>query len=369
VAGDPVLRRGVELVRGRRSERFTRFDGNLSALQGGISSPTEEVVSPTRLEAWAACPLGYLVEHVLGVRVTDDPEELLEISPRDRGELVHAVLEGWLSEMLRGPVPDPSQPWTDAARARLRQIGERCCDDYCARGLTGHPLLWGRDRARILLDLERFCAEDDRRRASTGTRPLAVEVAFGLPTDAGAGPVAVDLPDGRRVAFRGRMDRIDTAGTRLLVTDYKTGGWTDYKGLSEQDPDLGGRRLQLPVYALAARAHVGSPDAPTRAEYWFVSTKGEFKTAGYALTPAVLERFAAVLDIVVRGIEQGVFPAHPKEPGWSRYVECQVCDPDGLGTADRWRDWERKRLDPALAEYLALAEPPTAGAAPGDEAA
>jgi hypothetical protein len=34
-----------------------------------------------------------------------------------------------------------------------------------------------------------------------------------------------------------------------------------------------------------------------------------------------------------------------------------VCDPDGLGTAELRKQWERKRHDPALKEYAELAEP------------
>ena len=35
------------------------------------------------------------------------------------------------------------------------------------------------------------------------------------------------------------------------------------------------------------------------------------------------------------------------------FVPCWYCEPDGLGTATRWAEWERKRHDPALARWLA----------------
>jgi hypothetical protein len=38
-------------------------------------------------------------------------------------------------------------------------------------------------------------------------------------------------------------------------------------------------------------------------------------------------------------------------------VDCWYCDPDGLGVADRRREWERKRDDPVFARYADLAEP------------
>jgi hypothetical protein len=42
---------------------------------------------------------------------------------------------------------------------------------------------------------------------------------------------------------------------------------------------------------------------------------------------------------------------------WRRWPECRYCDPDGLGTSDHYREWERIRPDPALRNYLALVEP------------
>ena len=30
------------------------------------------------------------------------------------------------------------------------------------------------------------------------------------------------------------------------------------------------------------------------------------------------------------------------------FVQCPFCDPDGMGTADRWREWERKQHAPEL---------------------
>jgi hypothetical protein len=38
-----------------------------------------------------------------------------------------------------------------------------------------------------------------------------------------------------------------------------------------------------------------------------------------------------------------VFVAIPPAPGPSPFIRCRYCDPDGMGTADRWREWERKQ--------------------------
>ncbi len=52
------------------------------------------------------------------------------------------------------------------------------------------------------------------------------------------------------------------------------------------------------------------------------------------------------------GIEGGWFPATPLKPQFTFYVDCHFCEPDALGTTERWHEWERKRLDPRLAAWF-----------------
>jgi hypothetical protein len=264
-------------------------------------------------------------------------------------------------EVLARPAaqqPGPSDPWSAADRDTMRAIGEKLCDDYEARGLTGRPIFWRRDRARILADLMRFLAADTAHRRAHGTRPLAAELAFGL-RQAELEAVPLELPDGRCVRFRGKADRVDVADDGTLhIVDYKTGSMHGFEHLGVDDPDLGGRKLQLAVYGVAARLHHLSPDAPVLAEYWFVSGKGNFKRVGYPVTPAILERVGRTLATIVGGIEAGVFPNHPSTAvSTTPFIECRYCDPDGMGVTELRRQWDRKRDDPLLASFAELAEP------------
>jgi hypothetical protein len=127
--------------------------------------------------------------------------------------------------------------------------------------------------------------------------------------------------------------------------------------LNEDIPDAQGRRLQLPVYGQAARLFREAPDAPVRAEYWFVSARGGFERAGYSVTPAVLAHVGETLGTVVKGIEAGVFPHHPTASSTTPWVECAFCDPDGMGVAEERRQFERKQADPAMATFVKLAQP------------
>jgi ATP-dependent helicase/nuclease subunit B len=352
-----IVRAAITLA-ARRSGRFTRFDGNLDGLP--MRSPVDRATSATRLEKWAACPFRYFVEYVLRADAVENPEDRLQITALDRGNLVHAALERFVLEVLGRPAgeqPQSNEPWTQADRARMKAIGEALCDDFEARGLTGRAVFWHRDRVHILADLQRFLDEDERIRREKGTRPIAAELAFGFGgKEIDAVPFA--LPDGRELRFHGQADRIDRADDGSLhIVDYKTGSPRDYTQITEEDPAERGLRLQLAVYGAAARAHQNEPDAEVRAEYWFVSQKGDFKSYGYPVNDGVVARVSETLGKIVTGIEKGVFAAHPTAQSTSIFVECDACDPDALGVVELRRAWDRKRLDPQLAPYAALAEP------------
>lgn len=360
LAGDRAFALGDSLRRARPGSAFTRYDGNLAGLE--LPHPADgSITSATRLEKWASCPHRYLFETVLGVEQVEAPEELLEISALERGEIFHRALDRFLREALRTGRRAGGQPWTSADRQRLVEIATEECDEAETRGVTGRPLLWRRARRQILCDLARWCDEDVGRYRGAGATPLASELSFGL-RDSEHPPIELTLSDGRVLRLRGSVDRVDRAADgALVVVDYKTGSDAPYKGLSEDDPDTRGTHLQLAVYGHAARALLGAPGTPVEAGYWFATTRRRFRWAGYPLSAQVEERFDAVLRTIVDGIAGGVFPARPPEPGWRLWVECPFCDPDGLGTLDRRLEWERKRHAPEVAGYFALAEPDEQG--------
>ncbi|MXZ85005.1 MAG: hypothetical protein F4Z02_05040 [Acidimicrobiia bacterium] len=358
----PVLARGAELVASRASNQFTRFDGNLTGFN--VADLAEEVVSPTSLETWADCPMRYFFQYVLRVQTFEQPEDLLQISALEKGSLVHEALDMFVSEQLENnQVPAPGLPWSEEQCRRLLEIGAELCDQAEAQGLTGTPVFWHHDRRRIMTDLERFLWEDNDQRRRLGVTAAASELAFGMP-DGELEAVAVPLPSGRTVRFRGRADRVDQGSNTLLVTDYKTGKADPYKDLDENsrkwDPVLRGTRLQLPVYGLASQAHVEEPDAPARAQYWFVTSDQQFKAYGYQLNGRVMDRFRAVVDTIADGIEDGVFCDRPQpdrtEGPFSQY--CDYCNPDRLGTQERRRAWENMKGREELADYGHLAESP-----------
>jgi RecB family exonuclease len=355
---DPVLRRGLLVRHERRRPGFTRFDGDTSRVAPGPAN-ADVPSSPTRLEQYATCPRRYLVGQVLGVRVLERPEQIERLSPRDRGSLVHAVLERFLREEVARPADErirPGADWSDERVGRLHAIADEVCREYEARGLTGRTLLWELDRATVHRELERFLAVDTEHRRTSGAVPEAVEFAFG---GEGEVPVEVGLPGGRGVRFRGVADRLDrSADGRAWVIDYKTGSGDAFKSLESGDPVARGTKLQLPMYGLAARARFGP--GPVHASYWFLSRTGPIDGSqiGYDLDEPVLDAFGHALDVIVGGIERGAFPARPgrENERYRSWDNCLYCDFDSLCPTDRDRAWQRVRDSEVLADYVELAE-------------
>ena len=377
---DPPFRCGIELSAARRSAAFTRFDGNLSGVIDSASAMAA-VVSPTRLETWATCPRKYLFEQLLEVGAVTEPEQILRIGALERGSLVHEAIDRFYRPLIanrdawasKGPMPaagagrpppGPSRPPTGEDRDELVSLGRELADDAEQRGLTGLPLLWERDRETLLADLGELLDRDAQR--STRSRGDIVSSEFRFGFDGAAPAVSHRLADGSEVGFRGIIDRVErTADGGLVVVDYKTGGADSYKAIVKRDkadPTVGGTKLQLPVYALAAAAHFGSPMASAGAvlsAYWFISSgRGRWDWLELPIDSAVMARFAEVVDAIVAGIRSGVFAGFARpEDDRRQYCVCPYCDPDGLGTADVRRSWRRKRDDPALAAFAELVEP------------
>lgn len=351
VAGVPELRSGVAAHRARRTKGFTRFDGRTDR-NDVPSAAVTSALAPTSLEIYAACPRRYLMERVLGVDERGRPEDILAIGSVDRGTLVHAILERFIAVQLALPRHQriqPWVPWSPADHARIDKIAVNVAAEYKERGLVGRRLLWDLDLAAIRRALHRFLEEDDVYRSAGGWVPERVELRFGP----GQGePVTLTLPDGRTVMLKGHIDRVDRSDDgSISVIDYKTGRSSEFDGVGT-DPMLRGRKLQLPLYGLAARGRFG--DEPVRMAYWFVSEAGGFKLISHELDASLTDRFRGVVTVLVNGIEAGLFPARPGENG----TNCRVCSLQAMCPGNRQRAWERVRDAPELAAYVALTEGP-----------
>jgi RecB family exonuclease len=359
---DGALRPALRLLRARESSALTAYDGDLSELT--ISSPfnSDRPIGVTRLEMWLACPHAYFMDQVLRVPIVDDPDVQLEIAPMERGSLVHRTLDRFLRRVLDGEleVPGPFTPWSPAHHDLANRVLEEEMAEAEAAGIVGRELLWQSERQVLRREITHVLRADDARRATSSLTPLSSEQPFddrpradGSSVGAWA-PLRVELSRGRSVTFRGQVDRVDVGPDgRVAIVDYKGKRGHRYDGISALQP-LGkvGERLQLPVYAAVAAHALECEPGGVRADYVF--TREPAKSLGYQLTDEIWTTFLDALEVIADAFDAGLYPPRPEQPKWMPFVPCEYCDPDGLGTAARYREWVRKRNDPRLRSYAVL---------------
>ena len=317
------------------SSEFTRFDGNLArACRATIRPTPTSVVSPTRLQTYASCPFEYFLDYVLRVEIPDLPEERYELSPLDRGSLVHETLDQFLREVLARPDGRAGaghrvdrQPTERASQ----ELGEAQCAVYEAQGLTGRRLFWHRDRRRILADLDRFLsADDDACAPATACARSPPSCGSASRRERAPGRArAVRRPELR---FRGAADRVDR------TADGGALGHRLQDRLATRDRRRRSRPRPAPCSSSRStrtrrERRSATPPTPVGASYWYVSTKGGFRWAELSLTPEVDARVDEVLRAIADGIDAGAFPCRVDPPStWTRRFR-SYADPDARGHA------------------------------------
>ena len=237
-------------------------------------------------------------------------------------------------------LPGYGEPWSARRRERMRAITDEVMDDFERRGLTGHPRLWERERERCsrtsssILDLD-----DDAHRAARLARRRERAAVRHARTRPGAHRAST--------AARSRCAAAPTGSTRPATAPSSSptsrpaarGSSTT----SRDDPVVAGTKLQLPLYAHAARAAFGNDDV--EAGYWFVGRKRPRQAHRRAprrrprgTSTATRSRRSAT------GIRDGRFIARPPAADDFAWVQCAYCNPDGVGYG-HVRDAERAQAD------------------------
>jgi RecB family exonuclease len=343
----PGARRGLAAIRSREAtDALTAYDG----LLGRGVDLGDVPLAPTALEQYASCPFRFLHERVYRLQAVEEPDRILMMDPRDRGDLVHAVLEATFRTLAEQGALPLTPEHLAAAQESLDGAFTAACAEAERRGLTGLPALWAGEQARLREELR--SALEAEAGDVAGWRPARFEVAFGIEGREGAGPPLVyQLPDGTALRIRGQIDRVDVSpdGQRARVLDYKTG-----RLRSPRTPDrlARGRALQLPLYRLAAEALLAAEGTVRvdEAQYYHVigpdaGTRVRFTRAGWEIRRADFDR---VLTTIVDGIRAGRFF---QRPGACARGPCAF---DLACGAERGRWAEAKRADPAVVTHEAL---------------
>ncbi len=345
---DPIITTGHTVLKERRGDRVTPFDGLIKVGQDshiGKRSRNDRAApeSPTSLEKWATCPHSYFMRHVLGIREGEKPEDVLGVSPLHKGSMVHKILEKVITKYL----PSHKNPcvygsdWTDADAEFLQSTCSQVFEEYEAEVLEINPLLWALAKQQIQKQVTDFLKADKQFSKSSNYAPLAVEYEFTTELKAGSQPDSKS-----QLIYQGKIDRVDRNDENdLLIIDYKTGRPDGYSQLMKDGMwSLGGTKLQLGLYGIAVKNNYQSLKItrPNRifVEYRFVDPSYTRKPIRYELTEEVSNHHYNVAKKILEGITSGVFIPYPD----GGRIECPYCSPDGM-SAMRLRKQIERKLD------------------------
>jgi ATP-dependent helicase/DNAse subunit B len=283
------------------------YDGDLSELDDTLDKQFDSnyTWSATRLESYRTCPFFFYVGSVLGLEPRAEPTEGLDA--RQLGTLYHRILE----EVFQAPsISDPTD--LEQLLEALPAVGAAILDAAPEEEGFRETAWWTQTRAEILENVRQSL---NALSALPGDFvPCRHEAAFGL---WGRPPLIVrEGDDFFRV--RGLIDRVDGAPDgRVRVIDYKTAGPWAYtkKAVTE------GKKLQLPLYALAARDALGLGD-PVEGFYWHVqhAEASPFQMSKFDGGPeGAMEVTVQKAWQAVRGARDGHFVPQPPDTGCPAY--------------------------------------------------
>lgn len=298
------LEEAANIFRGRYHRRPAPFDGVLFDLAERFGRHFHPGYgwSPSQLEMYRLCPHAFFVSRVLDLEPRLEPEEGLDA--RQLGSIYHEILE-----QLYRAVPPAERTDREALLDALPAVARRVLDGAPQREGFRATAWWRQTRAEIeenvRRSLERLADLDSE------FTPVAFEKRFGNDT-----ALVIDGEGGDSFRLRGIIDRVDANGDgEIRVIDYKTAGPYAYtkKTLAEGD------KLQLPLYALAARDALGLGE-PVDGFYWHVQ---HAEASGLTLRDfgpeEAIETAVRYAWQAVQGARQGAFEPEPPAGGCPTY--------------------------------------------------
>jgi ATP-dependent helicase/DNAse subunit B len=275
------------------------YEGDLGGLAGALSRSfgPAHTWSASRLEAYRSCPFLFFAASVLGLEPREEPVEGLDA--RQLGNIYHLILE-----RLYLAVTDPAD--LDQLLAALPDVAEAVLDEAPRREGFRETAWWSQTRLEIVENVRR--SVEALAAAQEDYDTCQCEAAFGL-----AGRPPLEVHEGDDVlCLRGLIDRLDQAPDgRVRVIDYKTAGPSTFTKRAVAE----GKKLQLPLYALAARDALGAGE-PVDGFYWHVRTaeRSSFTLSGFEGGPQeAMDTALAHAWEVVRAARSGRFPPDPAE--------------------------------------------------------
>ncbi len=286
---DIHIQNGIETLRARMSPKAEGiYEGELFDLSARFGAG--HGWSASRLESYGTCPFEFFVAYGLGLEPRAEAEEGFDV--RILGSMLHKILEMVYSG------------------AELKDAAQKVFASAPAEYGFRPTALWAQQQAELTRILEKTIEELNA--LSQGFTPRVMEARFGM----GQPSLVLNTSIGE-IRLHGYIDRLDAAPDgSLRVIDYKSGSAAiRAKDLQE------GRRLQLPIYALAARDALGLGEVSS-GFYWHIGAAEASSLKLEKFEGGVTGAFeTAVAHVVnhVKGIRAGHFEPKPPEEGCPSY--------------------------------------------------
>lgn len=275
--------------------------------------------SASRLESYRTCAFQFFGRYAL--RLSEVEEEHVEADAAVRGSVVHDILEEALRPLYeagRALLPET----LDAAIARMRERGGELWDAAPAKWSFGRAALWRYQWDETADEIERLLRREAQENASFGVERIA---GLEAPIDGTAMP-------GVEPSFelRGNIDRVDEGPGFIQIVDYKTGRDIRRKDVEE------GRRIQLQLYAIAAREQRGAERLVARYAYlrpprspWSIDTANPEDAA-------LVDEVAGHAEVARASVAGGDFRVDPQVPCPSYCDFRLVCRVNQFTRSKRW---------------------------------
>jgi len=300
LAGAQVL--NARIARQPQSE----YEGDLGRMADHLAKRygSRHVWSASALESYRACPFLFYVSRALGLEPRALPQEGFNVT--QRGMILHRILETVYAqahdkrdcEELLGLLPSCAE-----------QVLADAPEHYGFR-----PTAWWQVTCQEIVNLVRHNIEALNSPDTLGQwTPTFFEQHFGL--GSGSDPLVICC-GGEEIRLHGVIDRVDIAPAgNIRVIDYKS---SSKNGYDRKELDKG-KKLQLPIYALAARDALTLGE-PVDGFYWHLASAeaSGLKLGDYGPAEA-FERATTYCIQAVENIRAGRFAPQPADnrcPAW-----------------------------------------------------
>jgi len=301
------LQHAQVILQARRSKKVS---GPYEGLAKDIIGPLSERYAPSkswsasRLETYGGCPFRFFVNHALDLEVRTLPKLGLDV--RQRGSILHEILE-----LTYKNASDPTS--LDAVLESLHLESKKVFAVADKKFGFRPSALWKNEQEQLLKRLENTV---QKMMEDSEWTPIEYEREFGRN---GEPALKIELEE-ETMSLIGMIDRVDqNSAGQLRVIDYKTGG--TFKSADLVD----GHRLQLPIYALAARDALGL-GVPVDGFYWNINSAepGSLKLATFSIDEekgieVAYKVVRAHLQRIIKGIRNAEFPPDTPEDGCPDY--------------------------------------------------